>query len=314
MSAILLVAFRRWNNIDLILNQCAQSGASRIYVHLDAARNLREDVDVEKVISKVENYRNNSNLDIKIQIRKSNVGCAVAMISSLSTILSVENEIIVLEDDCIPSPAFFSFMADSFVEMASNEDIAVACGAQFAPISVTGGKWNLSSYPLNWGWGTTRQQWISLTSDIYNKEKLSRKSGQRIPLVERTYWDAGSRRALYGFSDVWDTLLVREMIKAEKYAILPGENLVTNLGIEDFALHTGGNQPWTRHPIGVYIKSDIPPQISPQVDFWLRDNIFKPSVRHIFTTRFTKLKDIAVKSQKSAPLEDRLKGISSYFA
>ena len=314
MSAILLIAFRRWKNIDLILDQCAQSGASRIYIHLDAARNPHDIADVGMVKAKIDNYRNSSNLDVKILVRDSNVGCAVAMISSLSTILSFENELVVLEDDCIPSLEFFKFMADSFEAMGSNSDIAVACGAQFAPISVTGGTWSLSSYPLNWGWGITRQQWFSLSADIYSKKKLNHKSEHRIPFVERTYWDAGSRRALDGFSDVWDTLLVREMIKARKYAILPGENLVTNLGVEEFALHTGGNQPWTRHPIGNYVRDSTPPKINHDVDSWLRENIFKVSFRHIFTTRLTKLKDKITQSQKFAPLSDRFEGVSSYFA
>jgi hypothetical protein len=313
MSAILLVAFRRWNNIELILDRCAQSGASRIYMHLDAPRNLNDFLDVEKVRAKAENFRNSSNLDVKILRREKNIGCAAAVISSVSTILDLEKELVVLEDDCIPSPDFFQFMTDAFAEMASNNQIAVACGAQFAPHSVTGHIWNLSAYPLNWGWGTTRQQWFPLVSDIYNRKRLSQQNSKGKKFYERSYWNAGSRRALEGYSDVWDTLLVREMIKKDKYAILPGENLVTNVGTENFALHTSGDQLWTRHPFGNYVQSNSAPIVNLHLDSWLRENIFKISVRHFFSTKATRIKDLVTRSKKFPPLKKRLNLSKSYF-
>jgi len=312
MRAVLLLAYRRWQNIDLILDECRFAGVPRVYIHIDGGTTVDEKEDVARTLDKASNYKKQWGLDIDIHAQSINIGCAVSMILSLDSVFLSENQIIVLEDDCIPTLDFFHFINDSFQEMENNPKIGLACGAQFAPSSVMESKWLLSRYPFNWGWGVTKSKWASLSAEIIKKEKL--KPGENhLSREETTYWNAGARRALEGYTDIWDTLLVREMIRHRLLSILPGENLVRNVGNDSHALHTNDEQLWTNFPTGIYNKIKQDPVFSIRFDEWARSKFFKISRRHLISTRLTWLLDKFLAKPKRQPLPARIQLASVDF-
>ncbi len=305
MSAVLLLAFRRWQNIHLILDQCRLADVPRVYLHVDGGMTESEKVDVARTIEVATNYKKQWGIDIRIATQKENIGCAVSMILSLNTIFQNEKQLTVLEDDCIPTTDFFYFIDASFQEMGKNPKIGISCGVQFAPASLTHGDWLLSRYPFNWGWGITKFHWGLLSTTITKHEKLKLVESQ-ISREERTYWNAGCRRALDGFTDVWDTLLVREMIRHNSFAILPGVNLVRNVGNDEHALHTQGEQQWTNFPTGKFSGYKANPNFDVQFDKWARSQFYKISKRHIFSTKITWLLDTFLTKPERKPLRERI--------
>jgi hypothetical protein len=242
-----------------------------------------------------------------------NLGCAVSMITSLNAVFQLEDEVIILEDDCIPSPDFFPFMENSMKEMKENQLIAMGCGAQFAPPEITGDQWILSRYPLNWGWGITRSQWAVLSSELLTDRKLEEDKAIGISLEEMMYWNAGSRRALAGYTDVWDILVVREMIRHNLFSILPSQNLVRNVGNDSHALHTQGQQLWTNFPTGRFLESFSPPLFNASFDNWIRTRFYGISRRHIFSTEVTRLLDLVARKRHRKPLAERIQLASVNF-
>jgi hypothetical protein len=305
MSAVLILAYRRWQNMDTILDACRAAKVTRIFVHIDAGTNVHEKEDVARTLERASSYKAQWGMDIRIATQTKNIGCAVSMILSLNTIFSQENQVIVLEDDCIPTPDFFRFAEESFQEMGKNPSIGISCGAQFAPPVITGGQWLLSQYPFNWGWGITKSNWILLTSMMTMNAKLKHR-GSRLSRQEIAYWNAGARRALDGYVDVWDTLIVREMIRHKLYSVLPGKNLVRNIGNDANALHTKGNQLWTDYPTGSYASEKVTLNSSIQFDGWARSQFFRISRRHLFSTRITWLLDFLITERKRERLRDRI--------
>lgn len=305
MSAVLLLAYKRWQNMDVILDVCRSAGVNPIYIHVDADSNPGENLDVSRTLEKVSTYKRRWGIDIRIASQGQNAGCATSMILSINRVFQTEDRIIVLEDDCLPTLGFFQFMEESFREMQENTEIGLSCGAQFAPPSITHNKWFLSRYPLNWGWGITKHQWILLSSGILNSDKLKSRFN-KVGIRESVYWNAGARRALNGYTDVWDTLLVREMIRHNLYCILPGVNLVHNVGNDIHALHTHGDQPWTNYPTGEFTSSDSAPIFNPQFDKWARLQFYRISFRHLFSTKITLIRDHLVAKPVRRPLRDRI--------
>ncbi len=305
MSSVLLLAFRRWQNIDVILDECRFAGIARVYIHIDGGTTDEEKVDVGRTLEKVDAYRKQWGLDTRVATQGVNIGCAVSMILSLDSVFRFENRLIVLEDDCIPTTNFFYFIEKSFREMENNPKIGITCGAQFAPSTVTQDKWLLSQYPFNWGWAITKSQWQLLSSKMVEREKLN-PLNNRITQEEATYWNAGARRALAGYTDVWDTLLVREMIRHKLLSLLPGANLIRNVGNDAHALHTSGEQLWTNFPTGTYSKTDSTPDFSISFDQWARSRFFKISHRHLISTRVTWLLDKLSTTPTRGPLSARI--------
>lgn len=312
MSAVLLLAYRRWGNIDLILDECRLAGINRIYLHIDCGTSAQEKEDVARTIEAANVYKQRWGIDIRIAVQSKNIGCAVSMILSLDAIFLIEQKIIVLEDDCIPTPDFFHFVEESFREMESNPQIGLTCGTQFAPSDITQDGWLLSRYPFNWGWGITKSHWVLLSSRMVKRDKLKH-FDNLISQEEATYWNAGARRALDGYTDVWDTLLVREMIRHKLLSILPGKNLVRNVGNDAHALHTNGEQLWTNFPTGNFTDAKSAPMFSVQFDQWARLQFFRISRRHLISTRIRWLLDQVVIKPKREPLHERIQLASIDF-
>ena len=79
-----------------------------------------------------------------------------------------------------------------------------------APSNIQNDSWILSSYALIWGWVTNQVKWREMSSAIRSGNPIPKKNG--ISAWERVYWNQGSRRAYSGWKDVWDTILLQQMI------------------------------------------------------------------------------------------------------
>ena len=311
MSTVLLLAYRRWQNIDPILDICRRAGVTRVFIHIDGGNTVEEKEDVARTFERASGYKQRWGIDIRITAQTDNIGCAVSMILSLNAVFSTEAQVTILEDDCIPTLDFFRFVEESFQEMTRNQNIGLACGAQFGASIIGEDNWLLSRYPFNWGWAITKEQWVLLSAKMIKTDKL--KSRNDLSCEEATYWNAGSRRALEGYTDVWDTLLVREMLRNDSYAILPGVNLVSNVGNDAPALHTRGEQIWTNFPTGNFNGYKTKPNFNHRFDQWGRTMFFRISRRHLVSTKITWFFDFIFVRPKRKPLEKRIQLASVDF-
>jgi hypothetical protein len=291
MDAVLILAYRRWENIEKIFNRFDVEEGTVFYVHIDKGKDYESERDASAVFKKVLAYREFRGLEIHISRPKSNQGIAVSMIASIDRIFESHSELIVLEDDCLPGDDFIKFMKHSFDHMGRNPEIALACGAQFGPPEIVAGEWVLSRYPLNWGWGITKTSWEKISRQLLSKNGLKSSQDGSLNVAERVYWNAGSRRALEGFVDVWDTILVRELLRSDSLVLLPGKNLVENTGNEEFATHTRGKQLWINFPIGEFVAPDSAAVFSRALDYWFRKKFFGISQRHLISTKVTLCRD-----------------------
>jgi len=305
--SVLIVAYRRHAGVAQILHACENQGVDKVFVHVDAPRNEEAKLDVRRVISVVEEFANSSQLDISMSGESENRGSAVSLIRTCDLIFGTEENLIILEDDCIPGDTFFEFAKDSFEYMKSNENVALFCGTQFAPVNLTRETWLLSPYPFQWGWGTNRESWRKIRGGLISGAKLSRKDSETpLSFWERSYWNAGCRRALQGFTDVWDTLYVRELLRHGLTALLPGNNLVQNIGNDQYALHTDSKGRWNNLPAYGYVPTNSLPVFNQDVAEWSRANYFRISLRHSVTTQITKFRDYVNRNPSRTSLVQRL--------
>lgn len=294
--AVLIIAYRRTTEIQRILQECKENHVDKIYIALDGPidGNARGEKDNRAIREIVTNFRRDYSGVIKTLFRNQNVGCAASVLSACDWAFENEEYVIVLEDDCIPSRDFFVFAQSSIKELDSDSDIWLACGTQFTPSYILNDSWALSSYALIWGWATSQAKWKEISFAIRSGNPIPKQNN--ISPWERIYWNQGSRRAYSGWKDVWDTILLQQMIANKKYAILPNVPLITNVGNDSFAIHTVGSSPWLRLKLGNFNSPQNSPSVSTATDKWLRSNFYKISVRHLVTTRVTQLWDSLHKS------------------
>lgn len=291
--AVLVIGYRRKDNIKKILEICATNKVYRIYVALDGPKQdsgsgLIDNLEIQRVIDAFERIYAG---EVKKFYHDSNLGCAASVLSACDWAFKTAENLIILEDDCIPTSDFFNFSKLSLIEMEKNSNIWISCGTQFAPKDLSNDSWVLSRYALTWGWCTNRKNWNEISSCIRENFKLRANYDNSVSLQESIYWNEGSRRAHQGWIDVWDTILVKQMVRNSKLAVLPTVPLVTNKGNDVFATNTIGYSPWLNLQTGFFPDNPGDLHLSKVHESWLRKEFYGISSRHLFTTQFTKLRD-----------------------
>jgi len=290
MRAILIVAYRRKFIFQEILESCKDSGISDIYIHIDGPKTDDAKADVDEVIQIARKFATNPDLNVRICVQPTNIGCASSLIVSCDQLLDLVNELLIFEDDCVPSKGFWDFSNQGFSLMKTDRSIGLLCGSQFAPQDILASEWLLSSYPFHWGWGINSERWSELRKELLTPNQLTLST----PLTsfESRYWNAGSNRALNGLTDVWDTLFVREMFRTGLKALLPPVNLVKNKGADKLALHTSPDSLWTNFETEAFPGQLTRALPSLKYDDWARSTYFKISRRHLISTRINDLLNI----------------------
>jgi hypothetical protein len=300
---VLIVGYKRSESLRAILDVCLGVQIKRIYIAIDAPKDSDTESKQREIHRQIEEFRQVFNGDIKILQRERNVGCAASVLSAVDWLFENETYGVVIEDDCIPVPDFFKFCSYAFPIIDDQPNTWLSCGTQLAPASIkeTDEQWLLSIYPLTWGWATTSVKWREITKSIRNLKSHNVLSSWS----DNSYWNAGALRALKGYTDVWDTLLVLAMLANKKTALLPAESLIRNVGNDENATHTTGSSDWLHRKTGSFITPLKSPLASEKLNRWIRKNIYMISVRHIFTTRISKLRDMCGMNKKLGPLSVR---------
>ena len=310
--SVLIVAYRRWRNISTILDVCQSAGISKIFLSLDPARDndtsvVADQREIERVVLE---FEAKSQIEVRRRRAQQNQGCAVNVIKGCDWAFQFSDNLIILEDDCLPSITFFQFCRIQLSNLVNNPRVWLICGTQFAPKHLTNPDGVLSRYALTWGWATSKSKWNEIRESFFSKQPNPNLRDLYSFKAADAFWNAGARRALSGFTDVWDTVLVQRMWKDEKYSILPPENLILNNGNDQVSTHTDLNSPWT----GRQVSSMVPvegskPAPSSETDLWLTNNFYKIRWRHVLSTKVTLFLDLLFHRRRAkfpVPLKDRL--------
>ena len=310
----LIIAYRRPENLQNILEQCVASGIKRIYITVDSPRsNTRQELsDVQKVKNVIHVFKSQVSPQIEVHSRAAlrNLGCAVSVLSGCDWAFRREKELIVIEDDCIPSKPFFDFAKDQIGNIDLCQSLILVCGTQVAPNSLTGESGLLSRYPLTWGWGTNKATWKEIRKLFVDARLWKIALEDLFALTpETSYWRAAKRRALVGFTDVWDSVVVEFMQREHLLAILPPHNLILNNGNDSVATNVPSDSEWTNKSVAsgfIPKKDNLLRRLD--VEFWIRKYCYGISARHLFSTKLTFLLDILFIQRRKfrKPLNARL--------
>ena len=303
--SVLIIGYRRSENIAKQLELSRLAGAERIYVAIDAANNLDTvaQKDVERAQAVVRNFDDAYPHLIRYRFRQLNAGCSASVLSAIQWIFENEELAIILEDDCIPGDDFFAFVADKSTLLKNTPSLWMLSGTQFFP-NKSSKYCSLSKYPMIWGWATNHQKWQEMNSAM-RAELGSAPRPSWSEFTEFHYWKSGARRSRLGYVDTWDTLLAFWMFALRKTALLPDQNLVKNVGYDMAASHTFRADEWLDRNIGNYLSDMAHPTANPTNDALLKDDFYRISFRHNFSTRLNHLADLLLRRKKYSNLIGR---------
>jgi hypothetical protein len=224
-----------------------------------------------------------------------NLGCKHRVSSGIDWVFSEVEEAIILEDDCLPTPSFFTFCQTLLEQYRHDERIMAISGNNFQNgQSRTPYSYYFSKYNHIWGWASWRRAWQHYDVNMKTwPEFLSSDLMQHVSdgEAEEKFWTENFQQVYEGNIDTWDYQWTYACWSQGAMSILPDSNLVSNIGFGVDATHTKG----------VSSIANMPTK-----DIWeIKDPPFL--VRHEEADHYTKDKSYKIKQPTS--LENILKKI-----
>lgn len=249
--AVLLIFFNRPEHFRQVFEQVKQARPSRLYLSCDGARaGNQSDIDRIDECKKVA-----EDIDWECEVYQNymteNHGCGNGPKAGIDFMFQREEYGIILEDDCIPSISFFSFCKELLEKYKNDERVFCITGINaeketaYCPDSYFFG---LSG--TNCGWATWKRNWekmdysLSFVEEPYilsllkdkNKQLSGKKGLKEIQRMIATNCYVKNGKNISYWDVQWQTVRYLN----NQLAIIPKQNMITNIGVGEDSTHAKG--------------------------------------------------------------------------
>ena len=207
----------------------------------DAARNDREGEDDQVARARAVIADVDWDCEVKTNFADQNMGCKARIATGVTWAFEHAEELIILEDDCLPDPSFFFYCADLLSRYRDRPDVMMISGNNFQPASVTEASYYFSHWTHIWGWATWKRAWQHFDVDV--SDWPARRDENFFEYIfpsapDQQHWQQVMDNQHAGLIDTWDFPWTYACWKSGGLTVLPARNLVTNIGFGEDATHT----------------------------------------------------------------------------
>jgi len=252
-SAVLFIVFKRPTEAKRVLSAIRSARPKRLYIACDGPRSnvAGEERAVQEVRCLVSNI--DWDCDAKYLFHDFNIGCRDAVSGAISWFFKHESEGIILEDDCLPHPDFFSFCDSLLNKYRTEPSIYTITGNNFQNGQRRGAyQYYFSKYSHNWGWATWARCWAAFDGEMsfWPEWRETADFLRKVPLShERKFWSAIFDRMYLGNTKTWDYQWLAAVWKNGGLCVTPQHNLVSNIGGGPEATHTSVDNVMLNRPV-----------------------------------------------------------------
>ena len=243
-SPILFLIFNRPKETQILFNAIRDAKPKKLYVSADGPRNNGKD---ELVCKETKNILNQIDWECELitLYREENLGCGKAVSAAITWFFVNEEEGIVLEDDCLPSPDFFRFCDTMLETYRLDNRIGHICGTNFQDGKKRGdGDYYYSKTSPIWGWASWRRVWSKYDFEMKNLE-----GAYEVDVLSSLTNNSRFKKKIYdsffatkrGLINTWDYQFFFSNLLNNHLCIISNYNLISNIGFTDDATHTFDN-------------------------------------------------------------------------
>ena len=244
MKPILLIAWRRPSSTQRVLRAICAAAPERLYVACDgpSSGNDNEREKVERTRSLIQ-----EGIDWpckpKFLFSDVNQGCRLGVAKAITWFFEHEEEGIILEDDCVPHPDFFSY-CDELLERYRHDTRIWWISGTNARLGTppSNSSYFISRYGHCWGWATWRSRWAHYDRDLVSLSSFLKTHGFDSLFPDRRqafFWKKQLIRLRdHYYPDTWDYQWSYTCLINSGLSVVPSTNLVSNIGFDQDATHT----------------------------------------------------------------------------
>lgn len=245
-TPILLITFNRPNHVRSVLTEICKQLPQQLFVFQDGPRDGRDDYDkileVRRVVEELVDWP----CELHTLYQEKNLGCGAGPMTGIDWFFKNVEMGIVMEDDCLPHPDFFSYCEELLSRYKDDDRI------RFINSTLYDNRWSciesygFSRYMVTGAWAGWKRTWNDFDLDLYSVDaKKLRK--QVLTLTdnrgEADWWyflckeiQQDKKKKSY-----WDYQMQIKLFMQEAYTIHPKVNLISNIGFDSEGTHTMSN-------------------------------------------------------------------------
>ena len=220
-TATIIFAYNRPSHLKRVLVSLEDYGLKNFFIFLDGPKNNKDKVIQNEILYTINNIK-----FAKVSLIKnnSNQGLAKSIFKGISYILIKYENVIVIEDDCIPFKNFFSFVSNQLETEYFKKNCGAVCSYMFPEMSKSNSN---KLYPLSlnyfipWGWATNKNNW---------KNFLIMKKKKQIKYNSRTIYTKLINKI--NRRNIWTIDFIYYNLNLSKKFIYPNFSLVKNIGFD----------------------------------------------------------------------------------
>lgn len=234
--SVLLIIFNRPAETALVFEAIKAARPSQLFIAADAARHGKP--GESELVEETRATTNSIDWPCEVfrNYAEGNMGCRGRVSSGISWAFETTDELIILEDDCLPSSDFFLYCAEMLRRYRHDRRVFSVAGSNFSPMGSTLTSY-FSDFSLMWGWATWRDRWHEYQIQPKDWRLVVIKKWRRRP-VACLYWLKIFSNLARGQIDTWDYQWILTLWRNQAFCIRPTANLVKNIGFGPQATHT----------------------------------------------------------------------------
>jgi len=239
-APVLLITFNRPKYLKEVLSALKKAKVSELFVFRDGPRPMNEDDRISG--AKIEELVNGIDwpCNVRTNFMNNNLGCGWGPFCAISWAFQYTDRLIILEDDCVPTPAFFKFCNELLQEYKDNDMVRHISGYSQFPDDEVFKQYDylFTQYAPTWGWATWKRVWDNcdmherLIAPFFSnggfKGQFSSKEEDRF--FNNHYWQRQS--PLLEATHSWDYQYAAHSKMNGALSIVPAKNLINYIGVE----------------------------------------------------------------------------------
>ncbi len=233
-APILILAFRRPDKLERLLDKVTQQTNRQIYVFCDGPRNEDDKPLCLQTQQVAQRY------NVKTTIRQGNLGITQNLFAALKEVLQRHSNVIIFEDDVHPKTGCIAFLDQALETYADRNDIfSIGCYHRQLPSTVYDDNVILSPRFNCWGWAIWANRWHRIQSALETDvipyryyDEVPENAGIDIP--NRMRYHHLKKREL-----TWDTRVALYCLSNRWWQLQPKDVLIENIGFDGTGEHCG---------------------------------------------------------------------------
>ena len=245
-TPVLLITFNRPEHTKQAVEALRVQQPPLMYVFQDGPRsgNDADSVNCHKVREVIETC-----IDWPCELHTSyseiNRGCRNAIIYAITEVLKLHESVIMVEDDIITSPAFYSYMCKALDYYKDRKTVFSISGHSHSPsrfVVPEDYAYDVYASPrlFNWGWGTWRDRWEQADWSFSYYDEFMNHSFEK-----QAFCRGGDDMLLMlvdeknGRSSAWDIQFAFAHFRNHAVSIVPSVSYTKNIGQDGSGTHCG---------------------------------------------------------------------------